>query len=244
VAEAQSVWPNGARCAISLSYDGALDSHLDRVWPVLQDNDLAATFYITPPAWLDQPLAWMKLAREGHEIGNHSFYGVSEQGLLEGWTLEMVEEDLLMAEAFIKEQAPEQGRHSFAYPGPRHGCIDLVAGEELSYRHVVDRMFRVSRSAVQGWNAPATCDLRYLKCFSSEGRAVQELLGAAEAAVQRGDWLIYAIGGVGDETETDSLYHAALCEWLAARGSEIWVRPVIEVGTYLEMAQPMIRVID
>jgi len=41
------VWPHGARAAVSLAYDDALDSHLDAAIPALDKAGLKASFYLT-----------------------------------------------------------------------------------------------------------------------------------------------------------------------------------------------------
>ena len=40
-------WPNGARVAVSLSYDDALDSQLDHAVPSLDEHGFKASFYLT-----------------------------------------------------------------------------------------------------------------------------------------------------------------------------------------------------
>ena len=41
-------WPDGQKMAISLSYDDALNSHLDNVIPALNKHGLVASFYLNP----------------------------------------------------------------------------------------------------------------------------------------------------------------------------------------------------
>src|SRR4051812_41802208 len=44
--ELGGVFPNGRHAAISFTYDGGLDRHLDEVIPQLESFDLRGTFYV------------------------------------------------------------------------------------------------------------------------------------------------------------------------------------------------------
>src|SRR5277367_161422 len=73
----QWAWPNGAKIAVSISYDDGLAEHLDLVIPALDRHNLKGTFYlITAPHQLvvrSRSEEWRtKAAGNGHEVGNHS----------------------------------------------------------------------------------------------------------------------------------------------------------------------------
>ena len=73
---AATVWPQGDKVAISVSYDDALDSQLDNALPALNQRGLKASFYVVP---LSQPFKnrlaeWKQLAQDGHELGNHTLF--------------------------------------------------------------------------------------------------------------------------------------------------------------------------
>src|SRR6478752_6641875 len=74
--EAPLVWPNGWKCAVSLTYDGACDEHVSYGVPLLDQLSLCATFFVNPTGLLSQPIAWKTIGQK-HEIGNHSLYGVT-----------------------------------------------------------------------------------------------------------------------------------------------------------------------
>src|SRR5687768_4418779 len=69
-------WPHGARAAVSLAYDDALDSQLDHALPALDRYGLKASFYLTlsNPAVAGRMEEWRAAARRGHELGNHSLF--------------------------------------------------------------------------------------------------------------------------------------------------------------------------
>src|SRR5437016_10692690 len=68
-------WPNGAQGAVSLTFDDAMPSQLERAVPVLDRWGFKASFYLTPSYALDwetNKSRWRQLAIDGHEIGNHT----------------------------------------------------------------------------------------------------------------------------------------------------------------------------
>jgi beta-glucanase (GH16 family) len=75
-AHAVETWPHGARAAVSLAYDDALDSQLDVALPALERHGIKATFYL---ALANAPVRrrmadWRAAAQRGHELGNHTLF--------------------------------------------------------------------------------------------------------------------------------------------------------------------------
>src|SRR5688572_31370093 len=72
--QARAPWPGGALCAVSLTYDDGLASHIENAAPALRKSKLRATFYpsgLRSHAAANGP-AWSLLIKDGHEIGSHS----------------------------------------------------------------------------------------------------------------------------------------------------------------------------
>src|SRR5687768_1039770 len=66
----------GKKCAVVLTYDDAINQHLDNAAPLLDSLGLKASFYVTAFSQsvrtrLDD---WKKLAVAGHELGNHTLF--------------------------------------------------------------------------------------------------------------------------------------------------------------------------
>ena len=70
------IWPNGAKVAINLSYDDALNSHLDNAVPALDKYGFKGSFYVLPNRleMYERMDEWRAIANNGHELGNHSIY--------------------------------------------------------------------------------------------------------------------------------------------------------------------------
>lgn len=69
------VW-NNKRCAVALSYDDALNVHLDNAIPLLDSLGLKATFYLSgfSPSFRERVKDWISVAKKGHELGNHTLF--------------------------------------------------------------------------------------------------------------------------------------------------------------------------
>ena len=74
-AQSKNVW-NGKKCAVSLTYDDALNINLDKVIPALDSVKLKGTFYLIASAkpFTNRLKEWKVAASHGHEIANHSLF--------------------------------------------------------------------------------------------------------------------------------------------------------------------------
>ena len=66
----------GKKAAVVLTYDDALNVHLDNAIPLLDSLGLKGTFYLTAFAQgsKDRIADWRKAATNGHEMGNHTLF--------------------------------------------------------------------------------------------------------------------------------------------------------------------------
>ena len=67
---------NGKKCAVVLTYDDALNVHLDNVVPVLDSLGLRGTFYLSGyfPGFRNRVDDWRAAGKSGHELANHSLF--------------------------------------------------------------------------------------------------------------------------------------------------------------------------
>src|SRR6185503_15300925 len=65
-------WPDGARAALSLSFDDARTSQVDVGLALLDSLGAKVTFYLVPSAVESRLEGWKRAAAAGHEIANHS----------------------------------------------------------------------------------------------------------------------------------------------------------------------------
>src|SRR5207244_797428 len=71
-AQPDRAWPGGARAAVSLTYDDGLNSQLDNAVPELKRLGMKATFFLTENNAHWRLADWEALARDGHEVANHT----------------------------------------------------------------------------------------------------------------------------------------------------------------------------
>lgn len=226
-------WPGGARAAISLTYDGGLPDHLFLAEPILRTLDVRATFYLSATFFLENPRAWAAMADRGHEIGNHSLFGVTgPDGELMNWTLEMVDTDLQMTEALLCSNLPGPLERSFAYPGAHPVCA------EGSYESVVEQHFKWARTRQEGLNHSIFCNPRALRVISSFDVSAAGMVQRSEEALDLGAWAIFMFEGIGaGKSSCGERDHELLLRHLTARGDELHIAPVRDVAQYVMEAR-------
>lgn len=231
-------WPDGAKAAISLTYDGGLPDHLMLAEPLLRVLGLRATFYLSATFFLENPRAWAALATQGHEIGNHSLFGVTgSRGELPNWTLEMVETDLQMTESLLRDYLPGPAERSFAYPG------DVPITSEGPYDGVVDQLFHWARTRQVGLNHAIFCNPHALRSLPSFDLSGAGMVQKAEEALDLGAWAIFVFEGIGAGKDScGERDHEVLLRHLAARGDELYIAPVRDVAEYVISARERMTV--
>jgi len=65
-------WPEGKQMALSLSFDDARFSQVDKGIPLLNTYNITGTFYVSPNAMLERVADWKDAVGAGHDIGNHT----------------------------------------------------------------------------------------------------------------------------------------------------------------------------
>jgi len=241
VASPKFAWPDGKRAAVSLSFDDARLSQLDRGMPVLDRFGVKATFYVSFQRFHQRLEEWKRAAAVGHEIGNHSLnhacsanFPWNAARVLENYDLDTMEAEILEASAHIRE-AVGHDPVTFAYPC---GQMFVGRGEACrSYVPLIARHFVAGR----GWrdehfNDPRVCDLAKAAGTESDGLGFTELRAAvAKAAAQGGDWVIFAgheVGTGGRQTTlADDL--ARLCEYCLDPANGVWIDTVATVARHI-----------
>lgn len=226
-------WPADGRAAVSLTYDDAMPSQLQKAAPALQAFGIRGTFFITT---VNDDAPWKQLLADGHELAGHtqkhpcpSAYGTPAEPL-ETYTLESfaaeLDEDVAQLERL---GAPKP--YSFAYP-----CgVSWVGEDKESYVPLIEERFSFARLAGPG-TTKADVELFGVPAqFSLE--TAEELTGRVDTIVEKGEWLVLGFHGVGgDWLVTEEEAHRALLKNLAER-SDVWVAPFGEVAACVKSHQ-------
>lgn len=223
-------WPGGARAAVSLAYDDALDSQLDNAIPALDRYGLKASFYLVPAA---EPVrrrmdAWRAAARSGHELGNHTlFHQCSARGTDRGWV--RPEQDLdAMSVAQMRAQVALANTLLQALDGSTEHTFTAPCGDRRArdgdYVDTVQELF----VGIKLGPGAAVGDMHALDPLAVPvvvpvGSSGAELIALVEEAGRRGTMVNFTFHGVGgDHLAVSTQAHEALLAYLAAHRDTYW----------------------
>jgi len=234
-------WPSGKRGAVSLTFDDARPSQVDRGLSILDAHGVKATFYVSPRNVERRLAGWRQAVASGHEIGNHTLthpcsgnFPFARANALEDYTLERMETELLGANAEC-ERLLGVRPVTFAYPC---GQSFVGRGEGLrSYVPLVARHFLVGRGAFSEiHNDPAFTDLAQATGLDGDGKSLEQLKAMVDAALAAGGWLILFGHEVGDGGRQTTLAPAldALCRYCKDPATGAWIDTVAAVGRYVK----------
>lgn len=229
-------WPNGAKTAVSLSYDDALDSQLDNAAPSLDRHEFKASFYLTlaSPSVGNRLSDWRALASRGHELGNHTIYHPCSGSLPDrGWvkpyhdmdtrTIEQMEQEVLTANAFL-HSIDGKTQRTFTPP-----CGDLLASGE-NYLPAVREYF----VAIKGQEVPTVASA-YLGPAGTSGNELIEFVKGAANDGKMAHIIFHGIGG--DHLSVSNEAHDELLEYLADNRETYWVDTYMAIMKHVANGQ-------
>jgi len=233
-------WPEGKRAALSLTFDDARPSQVDRAIPILNRYDVKATFYVSPgnlEARLDD---WRAARDAGHEIANHSVthpcsgnFLFARCNALEDYDLDRMERELTDATAAI-ERLLGVTPTTYAYPC---GQTFVGRGEGVkSYVPLVAKHFVVGRCAFnETHNDPAFCDLAQAVSLDADDAPIEKVMGWINDAIAAGGWLItmgHEVGDGGRQVMLESTLES-ICKYAIDPANGFWVDTAAAIGEYI-----------
>ena len=237
------LWPQGQQAALSLTFDDGMASQREIALPLLDQHDIAGTFYVNPRADCQTQLApWREAVAKGHELGNHTvthpcsgmfgFARAKGRRPLEELTLADIDRDIALAQTRLDTVFPEQGPVSFAYP-----CYQAFVGQgatHQSYVPVVLNHCIAGRARGERMNDPAYCDLFYLGSMPCERKSGDELIAMAKDCIVQKRWAILTFHGI-DEGHLPVTRPALqqLLAYVAERRADLWTDTVRNVAQHL-----------
>ena len=233
-------WPEGKRAAISLTFDDARFSQVERGLPILDEYGAKATFYVSIEPFEERLDAWKRAAANGHEIGNHSLthpcsgnFPFIGKRALENYTLNMMRYELEESNNII-ERLLGVRPVSYAYP-----CGQKYVGrgrDVKSYVPVVAEGFLAGRGWMDEWaNDPTFCDMAQLMAMELDGKDFEQVKQLIDRTLANGGWLIFCghdIGEGGRQTTLSSTLKA-LCEYAQDPANGLWLDTVEAVARYI-----------
>ena len=239
-------WPHGARAAVSLAYDDALDSQLDHAIPALDKYGLKGSFYLqlSNPAVERRVADWRRAARHGHELGNHSlFHQCSRAAPGHDWVQPQRDLDTTSAEQ-MRDQVLTANTILYAIDGRRARTYTVPCGDRLAagvdYLPLIAPAFvAIKAGGGDGVTALAELDPYAVTVLAPVGLSGRELIAIVERAVARGGMVNLTFHGVGgDYLGTSAAAHDELLRYLAVHRRLVWTDTFINLMTYVKKHQP------
>jgi peptidoglycan/xylan/chitin deacetylase (PgdA/CDA1 family) len=241
-AQKESMNWNGKKCAVVLTYDDALNIHLDKVIPILNSFNFKATFYLitSSPVVTGRIEEWRTASKQGHELGNHTLYHpcdgslpgrdfVTKENDLSRYSIARAVKEIRTANEFLKDIDGKEER-TFAYP-----CGDLKIGDTLYY-DFLKHDFVAARGVEQGFLQAKAVDLANVNSFVENGTTAAQMITQIEEAEKAGSFIVFLFHGVGGEhpLNIDLEEHHKLLLYLKEREKDIWVTTMVDLTKYIK----------
>lgn len=233
---------NRKQAAVVLTYDDALNVHLDNAIPALDSLGLKGTFYVTAafPGFTQRIGDWKKVAAKKHELANHTLFHpcdgsqpgrsfVSPDYDLATYSLRRITDEIKMTNSTLQALDGKQER-TFAYP-----CGDTKVGE-VSYVDAIKGDFVAARGVQGEMVSPKATDLYNVGSYVINGQTGDELIALVKEAMQKRSMIVFLFHGVGGEHSLNvSLEaHRKLLRFLKDNERKVWNPTFIEAAKYLK----------
>ncbi len=244
-ADGAFAWPHGARAAVSLAYDDAIDSQLDNAIPALDRVGLRASFYIklASPSLARRMPEWRAAAAHGHELGNHTFFHQCSAALPDrAWVTPEDNIDTTSAARLVEQirlgntmlhAIDGKDERTFTVP-----CGDVLAAGE-NYVKLIHGDFVAIKSG-SGGVVPdmATLDPYAVAVTAPDGATGEQLIALVKEAGAKGTMINFTFHGIGgDYITTSNAAHAELLAFLAAHRDVYWTDTFMNIMTYVKARQ-------
>ncbi|MBS1507224.1 MAG: polysaccharide deacetylase family protein [Bacteroidetes bacterium] len=238
-------WPNGARAAICLTFDDALSSQIKVAVPLLNRYKLKATFFptIASGSFREDVSRWKAVAKQNHEIGNHSLYHPCQKSApgmdwvapyhdLDTYSIQQFMEELSIADVVIQLMGGRKNR-TFAYPCSHFmiGGVDVTDSIRHHYLSARDSDETMPRNIVP----VDQLDLHHIPSWAPSGNSAQELIGYVELVKGAGLLGVFTFHGIGgDHMTTETSDFEQLLQYLVDNRKSVWVTTFEEASEYIQ----------
>lgn len=235
---------NGKKCAVVITYDDAIDQHLDNAIPVLDSLGLKATFYVTAFSQSMQARLndWKKLATKGHELGNHTLYHpciggkgrewVKPEYDMNNYTVKRMVDETRMTNLFL-QALDGKTRRTFAFT-----CGDMKIGDS-SFINAMKNDFVAARAVRKQMHKIQEIDLLNLDCYMVNGETGIQMIDWVRKAVETNSLLVILFHGVGggNALNVSLPAHREFLQYLKKNEKDIWIAPMLDVAEYIRALQ-------
>lgn len=245
VSQSQTNLPwQGKKCSVVITYDDAIDQHLDNAIPVLDSLGLKATFYVTA---FSQSVKvrlndWKKLAAKGHELGNHTLYHpciggpgrtwVKPDYDLRNYTIKRMEDEIRMTNLFL-QALDGKTKRTFAFT-----CGDMKIGDS-SFINAMKNDFVAARAVRNQMHKMQEIDLMNVDCYMVNGESGTQMIDWVRKAVETNSLLVILFHGVGggNALNVSIQAHRDFLQYLKKNEKDMWIAPMLDVAEYIKASQ-------
>lgn len=234
----------GKKCAVVLTYDDAIDQHLDNAVPVLDSLGLKATFYVTAfsESVQNRMNEWKGLAAKGYELGNHTLYHPCVGGAGREWvkpeydmrnyTVQRMVDETRMTNLFL-HALDGKTKRTFAFT-----CGDMKIGDS-SFINGMKNDFVAARAVRNEMHKIGEIDLYNVDCFMVNHHTAAEMTGWVKQAMETNSLLVILFHGVGGGNGLDVSVqdHRELLQFLKKNNKDIMITTMLDAATYIKQAQ-------
>src|SRR5436190_2830728 len=230
----------GKKCAVVLTYDDAIDQHLDNAIPVLDSLGLKATFYITAfsSSMQTRMNEWRKLATRGYELGNHTLYHPCNGGKGREWvrpeydmkqySVQRMVDETRMTNVFL-QALDGKTKRTFAFT-----CGDMKIGDS-SFIDAMKKDFVAARAVRNEMHQINEIDLYNVDCYMVNGQTAAQMIEWVKKAMETNSLLVILFHGVGggNALNVEIPAHREFLRYLKKNEKDIMIAPMITVAEYV-----------
>ncbi|MFN8253541.1 MAG: polysaccharide deacetylase family protein [Ferruginibacter sp.] len=234
----------GKKAAVVLTYDDAIDQHLDNALPVLDSLNIKATFYITAfsPSMQARLNDWKKLSSGGHELGNHTLYHpcvggtgrewVSKQNDLRYYSVKRIENEIRMTNLFL-QSLDGKTKRTFAFT-----CGDMKVDDSL-FMNGMKTDFVAARGVRNEMHKINEVDLYNTDCYVVNNHSFEQMKEWVDKAIQANSLLIILFHGVGGGNSLNVSIddHRKILSYIKQQEKDLMIAPMLEVAEHIKTWQ-------
>jgi len=230
----------GKKAAVVITYDDAINEHLDNAVPILDSLGLKATFYVTAFSNSVQTRMneWKKLATTGHELGNHTLFHpcnggtgrewVSKQNDLRNFSVKRMENEVGMTNLFL-QALDGKTKRTFAFT-----CGDMKIDDSL-FINGMKNDFVAARAVRNEMHKINEVDLYDIDCYMVNNHSFEEMKAWVDKAIQTNSLLVFLFHGVGGgnglNVSIDN--HRKILSYIKQQEKDLMIGPMLTVAEHI-----------
>ncbi len=234
----------GKKCAVVLTYDDAINEHLDKATPLLDSLGLKATFYVTAfsQSVQNRMNEWKKLSVNGHELGNHTLFHPCLGGKGREWvrpeydmhnyTVQRMVDETRMTNLFL-QSLDGNSKRTFAFT-----CGDMKIGDS-SFIGAMKNDFVAARAVRNEMHKINEVDLYNVDCYMVNNHTAEQMIGWTKKAMETNSLLVILFHGVGggNPLNVDVAAHREFLQFLKQNEKDIMIAPMVNVADHIKTWQ-------